>query len=375
MKAFRPIGSGQGGPVLRVIVRQARPGMTLVRSVMNPSAPDQTLLPAGQELDARTIVRLHEMGVYDLWIDYPALDFLDELYSPELSNPQQRLCEMLQNCLIEQAQRSGSPFKIGQHRATIEDLVHTVLESTAMLPFMTSLATADDLLLRHSCEVSVLAAMLGIRLETYVGEQRKRVLGKDARDVVNLGMGCLLHDLGELQMPAEERESHHALAIDEEAGDQWKRHAELGFAAVRGQLEPSAATVVLHHHQHFDGSGFPRASGLVQGQCGAQIHVFSRIALAADTFVHLLHRDGMAQPTVCTLWAMQQNQIRRWFDPVVLSALLEVMPPFVPGMLVTLSDRRQAVVTKVHADSPCYPEVLVLSEEGDDERGERVGGS
>jgi HD-GYP domain-containing protein (c-di-GMP phosphodiesterase class II) len=349
--------------VLRVIVRQARSGMRLARSVINPRHPDQTLLPAGHELDTRTIARLHELGVYDLWIDYPGLEFLDDLYSPELSAKQQRLCQMLQDTLIEQVQRSGAPLPVGQYRATVEDLVHGILNSATTLPFVSALAGVDDALLRHSCEVCVLSVMLGLRLESYVMDQRKRVAGKDARDVVNLGMGALLHDVGELQMPAEQRESHRGLAFDAEAGEQWKAHVELGYHVVHGQLEPSAATVVLHHHQHFDGSGFPNVGGTVLAQRGSQIHVFSRIAAAADTFVHLLHRDGIPQPTVYALWQIQQEPMRKWFDPVVLEALLEVVPPFLPGMVVTLSDRRHAVVTKVHPTAPCYPEVQVLSEQ------------
>jgi HD-GYP domain-containing protein (c-di-GMP phosphodiesterase class II) len=170
----------------------------------------------------------------------------------------------------------------------------------------------------------------------------------------------MLHDVGELQLPAEQRESKYPFAFDELASPEWQKHAELGYAAVRGQLEPSAATVVLNHHQHFDGSGFPATSGQVP-QCGSQIHVFSRIAMAADTFQHLLHQGGFPQPTVSALWQMQQNPVRRWFDPIVLAALLAVVPPFIPGMVVTLSDGRQAVVSKLHEDAPCYPEVQVLN--------------
>jgi HD-GYP domain-containing protein (c-di-GMP phosphodiesterase class II) len=345
--------------MLRLIVRQARPGMVLARSVVNPRQPDLTLLAAGFALDAQTIARLHELGVYDLWVNYPGLDFLDDLYSPQLTSQQQRLCETLKTSFVGQAQRGDAKLPIQDFRATVEDLVTTILNSAATLPFMSMLAGVDDALLRHSSEVCVLGVMLGLRLEGYLVEQRKRVHSRAAKDVVNLGLGCMLHDVGELELPAALRESRKAFAFEEEASPEWRQHAELGYATVRGQLEPSAATVVLNHHQHFDGSGFPNGTNEAP-QCGSQIHVFSRIAMAADTFQHLLHRDGMPQPAVCALWQVQQNPIRRWFDPVVLAALLAVVPPFIPGMVVTLSDRRQAIVTKVHEDAPCYPEVQVL---------------
>src|SRR5439155_1165924 len=47
-------------------------------------------------------------------------------------------------------------------------------------------------------------------------------------------------------------------------GDEWKQHTAEGFAAVQGRLDPSAAVVIQHHHQHFDGSGFgARAYGQI----------------------------------------------------------------------------------------------------------------
>ncbi|MCL2641461.1 MAG: hypothetical protein FWD53_11485, partial [Phycisphaerales bacterium] len=149
----------------------------------------------------------------------------------------------------------------------------------------------------------------------------------------------------------------HPLAFDGDAGEEWKRHAELGFAAAREQLDPSAAAVVLNHHQHFDGS--------------SDKDIFARIASVADTFHHLLHRDGIAQPTLLALCEMQREPMRNWFDPVIFSALLELVPPFVPGMVVMLSDRRLAVVSKVREDLPCYPEVQVLAAWAEDADGKR----
>jgi HD-GYP domain-containing protein (c-di-GMP phosphodiesterase class II) len=341
--------------------------MTLARSIVNPKQADQVLLTAGYALDAPTIARLHELGVYDLWINYPGLDFLDDLYSPRLTSQQQKLCETLKTSFVGQMQRGGGAggvdpkLPINEFRASVEELVQTILDSAATLPFMSMLSGVDDSLLRHSSEVCVLGVMLGLRLDSYLVEQRRRVSSHHARDVVNLGMGCMLHDVGELQLAAEFRESRYPFAFDEFATPQWREHVELGYAAVRGQLEPSAAAVVLHHHQHFDGSGFPETGAAEAPQSGSAIHVFSRIAMAADTFQHLLHQGGFPQPTVCALWQMQQNPMRRWFDPVVLATLLAVVPPFIPGMVVSLSDGRHAIVSKVHEDSPCYPEVQVLT--------------
>jgi HD-GYP domain-containing protein (c-di-GMP phosphodiesterase class II) len=348
--------------MLRVIVRQARPGMTLARSVINPRKPEQLLLNAGYKMDARTIARLHELGVYDLWINFDGLEFLDDLFSPALTTQQQRLCETLQESFQQQSRHCDVALPVQQYRGVVEDLVATLMRSAGKLPFMSALTGVDDALLRHSSEVCVLGLMLGLRLDAYLIEQRKRILNSRlAKEVVNLGLGCMLHDVGELQLAERDRESRRSLLDAPGEDEEWQQHAELGYLALRGQIDATAATILLNHHQHFDGSGFPQAARKEQPLWGEQIHVFARIAMAADTLQNLLHEGGVPQPTVKALWKIQQAPLRGWFDPVVLKALLAVVHPFIPGMLVTLSNRKHAVVTQTHEQFPCYPEVEILN--------------
>ncbi len=181
-------------------------------------------------------------------------------------------------------------------------------------------------------------------------------MAQRADDLVGLGLGCLLHDIGETRLAERHRESRRS---EQDDNILWYDHAVLGHAAMHGLLEPAVAAVVLHHHQHFDGSGFPIAAGGLP-LAGRQIHIFARLALAADTFVHFLRRDQIPMPTVYALWRIQRQACARWFDPVILAGLLAIVPPFAVGEVVHLSDRRMAVVTHTYRQTPCYPRVQVL---------------
>jgi HD-GYP domain-containing protein (c-di-GMP phosphodiesterase class II) len=58
-----------------------------------------------------------------------------------------------------------------------------------------------------------------------------------------------------------------------------KQHPALGYRIVRSAgLGDSEAQWVLHHHEHFDGSGYPH------GLSGNEIPLGSRIILVADAF-------------------------------------------------------------------------------------------
>ena len=349
--------------------------MTLARAIVNPRVPETTLLAAGNALTAQHIARLHEMGVYDCWVRYPGLDFLDDLFSPALSQQQQKMCETLKVSFHQQASRTDNKLPVNQYREVVTGLVDAILNNPRNMAFFSDLGAVDDALMRHAAEVAYLGVLIGVKLDGYLVEQRRRLSGYLAKDVVNLGIGCMLHDIGESTMPMKDRESRRnwielhdaALGADLKA---WREHTQAGYAAVRTQVEPSAAIVVLNHHQHFDGSGFPTGAAGVP-QAGGQIHVYARIATAADTFQHLLRPDGMLLPTVAALWRLQQEPYCKWLDPVVLEALLQVVPPFMPGMVVQLIDRRFAVVTRTSLETPCWPEVQILGDLDAEDAGPR----
>lgn len=363
----------------RIIVKEARPGMIAARSVPHPLERGKVLLTAGDLLSTSSLIQLHQMGIYDLWVNDPGLEFFDQLCSSQPTRPQQRLAEALQESFMRLSQTVARPvFK--RFDVVLEDVAHSLISMAPAIPCFAAL-TEDDALLAHSCDVAALATLLGLQLDGYLVEQRKRLNGRQARDVVNLALGCLFHDVGELLLPAMQRESRRAMSpLEEPGGEDWKQHADEGFTIVRGRLDPSAAVVVQHHHEHFDGTGFAGrpGDGPPRLQNGAGIHVYARIAMAADVFCQILFAgmgEGggrMIQPMVKALWKVQQMPVRQWFDPIVHQGLLGLLPPFVEGMVVTLSDQQPAVVTRVDPSMPCYPAVRIIGGHAGEDAGENV---
>ncbi|MGE5610419.1 MAG: HD domain-containing phosphohydrolase, partial [Bacillota bacterium] len=220
----------------------------------------------------------------------------------------------------------------------------------------------------HATAVAHLSLVLGIRLERYLIDERSRLSAQHAREVVNLGVGGMLHDLGKAKLP-DELQGLGCLDApkDEAALKQWQTHTDLGYKMIRGGVESSAAIAVLQHHQHYDGSGFPigrNKDGTERRLSGSMIHVFSRIVHAADLYDRLSIRPkGKGRrPTVEILHLMRAH-FEGWVDPHVLKALPAVIPPFPPGGKVKLNDGTLAVVTKVLGNDPYHPVVQRLAED------------
>lgn len=192
-----------------------------------------------------------------------------------------------------------------------------------------------------------------------------------ARDVSNLGVGAMLHDIGMLRL--EPTVLRRWNATRDESDPAWREHVNLGYQMVRGEIEPSSAAAIQHHHQHFDGSGFPATSevrGYPTAPMGSDIHVFARIVAAADLLDRLRHpahaplsdeRTAPSIPAVRALRMMQQSPYFGRLDPIVFRALISVVPPYPPGTMVGLNDGRRAVVTDWSVEDPCRPTVHTLS--------------
>lgn len=346
--------------MLRVEIKAARPEMTLALPVMNPRLPGHQLLHVGYELTPAVIEKLDEMRVRTIWVDYPSLSFLNKYVDPGAIVIRANVVTQMQNTFEALQETSAAKLNYDAYTNTISDLVDSVLTNPEAALFIGDLCETEsgDEMMRAGSSVTYLSILLGLKLEGYLIKQRRHVTEPErAKYVVPLGVGAMLHDIGVTMLPKEVVARYNE--THDESDPAWREHPALGFRAVRGRIEPAAATVVLHHHQQFDGSGYAGKDFPVQA--GEGIHIFARIAAVADVFTRLSNpASGEAMPQVWALAAMLSEKLRTRFDPNVLRALAEVVPPYPPGSRVTLSDGSQAIVIDHHISDPCNPTVQRL---------------
>lgn len=102
-------------------------------------------------------------------------------------------------------------------------------------------------------------------------------LGLEEEQLQNLEVAALLHDLGKVGIP--DAILRKPGRLDEEEYKLMKKHPEYGWAVLR--VVPGferAALDILHHHENFDGKGYP--AGLKE----TEIPVVSRIVSVIDAF-------------------------------------------------------------------------------------------
>ncbi|MCK6476451.1 MAG: HD domain-containing protein [Phycisphaerales bacterium] len=354
--------------MLRVDLTGAVPGMRLAMPIHHPRRPGGVLLRAGFELDHATIAKLQELGVYEAWIECPGVEFMADFVNPSVHAACHEVAQAVSGAMAPTVAGADPTLDFRMYKRAVVSLLEKLAENRPAAVFLGEIGRSGSISLRHACNVALVSVLVGIKLDFYLIRERPKLSAYEARDVSNLGVGALLHDLGMLRLPEPVLERWHR--DHDESDPDFRRHVALGHELVRDHVDPSAAAVVLQHHQRFDGSGFPSPAHPGSGRPlhGTEIHVLARIATAADLLDRLRHRhevgDGPAErpriPMVRALHTLLKEPYRSWIDPVVLRAMLMVVPPYAPGTRVTLSDGSEGVVVGWNPHHPCRPTVAEI---------------
>jgi putative nucleotidyltransferase with HDIG domain len=191
---------------------------------------------------------------------------------------------------------------------TADDLVAEEPEAIRLAQGLAWTASAHEGLAEHHCEqVADLAARIAERLEL------------PASQVLRTRLGGWLHDVGKVAV-ADEILNKPA-PLDPAEWGALRRHVEVGEQIVRRiDRLADAALAVRHHHERFDGSGYPDALA------GEQIPIEARIVAAADTFSAMTHERAYSQARGD---ADAVRELRRiagtHLDPAVVEALIECL--------------------------------------------------
>ena len=200
---------------------------------------------------------------------------------------------------------------------------------------------AGDKTSAHAVNVSVISLLMG------------RTFGLSEADMLDLGMGALLHDVGKADIPERfrHREEHHSTAEQK----LYESHVAHGVAqARRMELSVGAATVISQHHEHIDGSGFPLKLS------SDRTTVPARIVALVNRYDNLCNpaNPGKAitpHEAVALMFAQGKNK----YDPAILGAFIKMMGVYPAGSVVQLTDDRYGLVVGVNSSRPLKPRVLV----------------
>ncbi|MHC4223749.1 MAG: HD-GYP domain-containing protein [Planctomycetota bacterium] len=234
--------------------------------------------------------------------------------------------------------------KIRRARRAVQGLVDSFLENEATVLTLAQIHGHDVKLFHHCLGVCVYSVAMGQRL------------GMSRRQLGELGLAALFHDLGKTAAPVEaadeESESCAAeLALEENPVRGARMLLDEG-PGHEGMLK--AAVVAYEQRMHFEGGDDP--------------HLFSRIIAIADCYEALICRRESGDPHYSTYAAfrLMQSKSGTIFDPLLLKVFTQALGIYPIGSVVELASGEIAVVTDAPSETAQIdlPTVRILKSAG-----------
>jgi putative nucleotidyltransferase with HDIG domain len=162
------------------------------------------------------------------------------------------------------------------------------------------------------------------RVQIYATELAKRLGVSDDQQLQAIEAAALLHDMGKLAIPEHILNKPGRLTHGE--FETMKRHADIGADLLSSIPFPyPVVPIVRHHHENWDGSGYPNRIA------GTDIPLGARILSVVDCF-DALTSDRPYRPRLSTDAAFGILQERRgtMYDPLVVDAFVEAYAIIAP---------------------------------------------
>ncbi|MFW2372212.1 MAG: HD-GYP domain-containing protein [Gammaproteobacteria bacterium] len=238
--------------------------------------------------------------------------------------------------------RMGSSVSIDHVSPLVDEISESVARNPSAMLSISRMKNKDDYTYLHSVAVCALMIALGKQLD-YQG------------DLHSLGMAGLLHDIGKMAIPDEILNKPGKLT-DEEF-EIVRTHPFRGWEILKQSydVDDLALEVVLHHHEHVDGRGYPDKLS------ADKLSLVARMASVCDVYDAITsdrcYKKGW-EP------AEALKKMAEWkdgqFDDAVFNAFVKTVGIYPTGTLVKLHSGRLGLVTEQSAETLLRPRIKIF---------------
>lgn len=313
------------------------------------SSNGATLIGENVTLTQRMIDRLKAANVSHVYIKDKTFE---DLVIPEVLSEQTRKEAMgtILNTFQSFQNQSQTSYRIPIHtdigrpfRKVMGLLIDELKQNEAALSLLGSVCGFDHYVFSHSFQVTLYTITVAIRM------------GFNQKELMDIGLGAILHDIGKMMVPYEILSKPGSLTNDEFL--LMKKHTEFGFEILRRQEDLSLLTAhcAFQHHERFDGSGYPR------NLTDAEIHPYAKIIAICDVYDALtsnrVYRNAMLPHEAIEIL---YSGVGTNFSKDLVEDFKNTVALYPLGLTVTLTTGEVGVVIRNHPELSSRPMIRVI---------------
>ncbi len=245
-----------------VATKSISEGTKLAKAIYNDNG--KILLHEGVSLTSRMLHRLIEIGITYVYIKDELTD--DVEVEGVVSEQTKRLAvqtiksefETIANDLKLKKSFNGAHLSRNFSKV-IRNILDDIKQNKQALSMITDVYAYDSYIFTHSLNVTLYT--LGLAMQLKFSEKQ----------LMEIGLGAILHDVGKMLVPMEILNKPGKLTAEE--FEEIKKHPRAGYELLKELPNISLLTAhcALQHHERLDGSGYPLK---LQGN---KIHLYAKI--------------------------------------------------------------------------------------------------
>ena len=309
----------------------------LAKDVFTPEY--QILLSVGMQLKQEYIEKLKELDIKEVYVEE------DESYTKTV-------------VILREEVKSSLKFKVKSilekhtysHNDNLEELSRTadhiimnILEEDQMVEQIYDIKERSSDIYEHSINICSLATIVALKMDI------------PPRMVHDIGVSCLLHDLGLRYLTIDYADRSVDELTDLEYAE-YKKHPIYGYTALRGEnwISNESKNMILYHHERMDGSGYPLKA--------TDIPVESRIIQVCDVFDEMICGIGCKRGKVYEAVEYLKDFKDVKFDGKIVDIFLEFTAVYPAGTTVLTNERETGIVLYQNKEFPDRPVLRIIKD-------------
>jgi len=286
-------------------------------------------------LNKKYIEKLQDLNIPYVYIQD---DIDDEEVAVLKKETEQKSKSKIKEVILKHSYNNGNELKVLSE--TADNIISNILEEEEVIENIYDIKERSADVYTHSISICVLATLVALKL------------GLDKERVHDIGVGCLLHDLGLRYMMIEYEDQDIETLSDKELVE-YKKHPVYGYTALKNEnwLSKKSKEIILCHHEKIDGSGYPLHA--------TEISVDTKIVSVCDTFDEMICGIGRKRMKIYEAVEYLKSFKNILFDGKIVDALLDFTAVYPSGSVIVTNQGEVAVVIRQNKGFPERPIIQI----------------
>ena len=226
---------------------------------------------------------------------------------------------------------------------TADTIIVNILQEEEVVEKIYDIKERSSDIYEHSINLCGLATIVALKM------------GLPKEMVHDIGVSCLLHDLGlrYLQVPYENKNIEELTELE---SVEYKKHPVYGYSALRDEnwISEVSKNMILYHHERLDGSGYPLKTTDIPQEC--------RIIQICDAFDEMICGIGCERTKVYEAIRYLRNNKGIKFDGKIVDIFLEFTAVYPAGTVVKTSEGEAGIVLYQNKQYPDRPVIRITKD-------------